>query len=93
MVSPIEMKQKQVRSNPEGGGDLRRWDEGRLIDPTRQTGELDALLDPTRPFGELDWSNSPNGRVGRCILFNAPVASSVSWTMGVSLYGIRCLRP
>ena len=27
---------------------------------------------PTRPFSELDSSNSPNGRVGRCIRSNSP---------------------
>ncbi|KAF2546028.1 hypothetical protein F2Q70_00021032 [Brassica cretica] len=35
----------------------RGQDEGRLVDPTRRTGELDCTFGafgPTRPFGELD---------------------------------------
>ena len=51
-VTPIEMKQEQVRSNPKG--ELRGRDEGRLIDPTRRTGELDCMFGPTHLFGELD---------------------------------------
>ncbi|KAF3590821.1 hypothetical protein DY000_02022734 [Brassica cretica] len=34
--------------------ELRGQDEGRLVDPTRRTGELDDMLDPTRRTGELD---------------------------------------
>ncbi|KAF2590545.1 hypothetical protein F2Q70_00039486 [Brassica cretica] len=39
--------------------ELRGRDEGRLVDPTRRTGELDDLIDPTRPFGELDGAFGP----------------------------------
>ncbi|KAF2563015.1 hypothetical protein F2Q70_00017601 [Brassica cretica] len=39
---------------PKGGGELRGQDEGRQIDPTRRTGELDCIFDPTRRTGELD---------------------------------------
>ncbi|KAF3527934.1 hypothetical protein DY000_02039857 [Brassica cretica] len=52
-MTPIEMKQEQVRSNPKGGS----YEDGTkagLVYPTRQTGELDCSFDPTRPFGELD---------------------------------------
>ncbi|KAF3512644.1 hypothetical protein F2Q69_00006714 [Brassica cretica] len=62
MMTPIEMKQKQVQSDRKGGNyedgptcPTRQTGElDDLLDPTRQMGKLDGLLDPTRPFGELD---------------------------------------
>ncbi|KAF3495746.1 hypothetical protein DY000_02053643 [Brassica cretica] len=65
-LTPIKMKQERVRSNPEGG-ELRVWDEGRLVDPTRR---------------RVSWLVHP-----------VQLAPSGSYTMGVLLSGIRCLRP
>ncbi|KAG5397197.1 hypothetical protein IGI04_019011 [Brassica rapa subsp. trilocularis] len=44
--------------------ELRGRGEGRLVDPTRQTGLLDDLLDPNRPFGELDGAFGPTRPFG-----------------------------
>ena len=40
-VTPIEMKQEPVRSNPEGGGELRGQDEDSMIVPARPSADLD----------------------------------------------------
>ncbi|KAF3567071.1 hypothetical protein DY000_02013387 [Brassica cretica] len=44
--------------------ELRGWDEGRLVDPTRRTGELDCLFGPARRMGELDVLFDPTRRTG-----------------------------
>ena len=72
-VTLIDMKQDQVRSNPEGG-ELRGWDKGRQIDPTRRTGDFDGLLDPTRPFGELVGESGPT----RCFAVRDPLSLALS---------------
>ena len=87
MVTQIKKKQEQVRSNPKGG-ELRGRGEGRLIDPTRRTGELDGLIDPTRPFielngwvdstrpfGELDGVVCPTRRTGELVGASGPTST------------------
>ncbi|WZZ44879.1 hypothetical protein YC2023_041138 [Brassica napus] len=66
------MPKRASRSKPRSLGEERKQGAlgGLSTCPTRQTGELDDSFGPTRPFGALDGSNSPNGRVGRCIRSN-----------------------
>ncbi|KAF2564937.1 hypothetical protein F2Q70_00017406 [Brassica cretica] len=59
---------------PRIAGELRGRHEGRLIDPTRRTDELDCIARSNSPngrVGRLARSNSPNGRVGRWV-FRSP---------------------
>ncbi|KAF3599120.1 hypothetical protein F2Q69_00035254 [Brassica cretica] len=68
-MTPIEMKQEQVRSNPKGGS----YEDGTkagLVYPTHQTGELDCSFGPTNPFGELDDLLDPTRPFGEmnCLL-------------------------
>ncbi|KAG5415219.1 hypothetical protein IGI04_002786 [Brassica rapa subsp. trilocularis] len=53
-MTPIEMKQEQVRSNPEVGSYENGTRAGYPFGLSRRTGELDSAFGPTRPFCELD---------------------------------------
>ncbi|KAG5377699.1 hypothetical protein IGI04_025541 [Brassica rapa subsp. trilocularis] len=52
--------------------ELRGRDKGRLIDPTRRTGEYDASVDPTRLLGELDGLLHPIRRTGELVGASGP---------------------
>ncbi|KAF2617379.1 hypothetical protein F2Q68_00039465 [Brassica cretica] len=102
MVTPIEMKQEQAQSNREGESYEDGMKAGLLIQLAERgswTARSIQLADGR--VRRLARSNSTVRRVG-LIQLAERVSWSVhpvqlpplaSWTMGVSLLGIRCSRP